>query len=415
MSNNRNKLILRSIGPGILSKIVGGGVALFGLPIIANKTSINDYKIFLEYISFGALLTLPIGIIGNNMVSQLSFNNAKNDTNSKIYTLELSWSIFRVYSIISIIIGYVFSFLFQSSALVGLTVISIVTLTNLFRWSEYVRISERSDYKSSIILLISNTIFLSTLLLVERFSLFGINITYFIFPLISFSILYFTLSLRLNLFDSLVGLKKIPYFFIESRFFAIIQAVDYFKIYVTPIVITIFGSPNEYHIAMTIILFCARLINPVSLIVRPLFPAFIEAYVQKDIVWLKRFLTFFVTSFFCAVISVTLITLSFIDEVFYLLFKGMISKINYHDKFSISFFLVSQTFLNLMLPIFKAFENLDYLSKTSLVVTIFSFIIGALLSFYADLDFVFITLSCLSLIQCLHLLTVMKKLVLNLK
>ncbi|WP_157463070.1 hypothetical protein [Curvibacter gracilis] len=75
---------------------------------------------------------------------------------------------------------------------------------------------------------------------------------------------------------------------VESLAYVFNSLSDYFRLYIPGIIFLAAGYVAEQVYYSTVILFVARLINPISLVLRPLIPIYLDAIKRRDVAWLRR-------------------------------------------------------------------------------------------------------------------------------
>lgn len=292
MGMSRNFLILRSVAFAIVTKLSGAAMVFIALPVISHSASPADYEAFLTTMniaSVAGLVFTPFMILGTRELAH-AFVSEHYDLDKAIQ------STFGTQLIVTLIVagGIAFFFLFsshfvapKSAMLLGLT----LTLAQLAAgWAEAYRVANRSDYVTSVLQTLSNVIMVSLLLALAHYgmTIMPICLIYFGMPALAqfllFCHLVFVKGVHVRLETTPIGLfrKKIY----EALPLSLIPAVDYMKIYLSSLLVLLLSGSASYVLYYTGILYIARLINPLTLITRPLMPAYIDAINRNDIRWL---------------------------------------------------------------------------------------------------------------------------------
>lgn len=292
MAISRNFLILRSVAFAFVTKISGAAMVFIALPLIARRASPSDYEAFLMTMNIaavGGLVFVPFMTLATRELSHAFVNGkAVDDTIQKTFGMQLILTI--------TLSGCFFCFIlfFPKLAVSEPAIIIGITLT-LFQlaasWAEAYRIANRSDYVTNIVQTVANLILVSLLLILTGHyaGIEAICTLYFGIPAVSQIILLFHLLLtkRVHLRFKLIPLSVFRKRLHEAFPLFVIPGVDYIKIYLSSMLILFVGTGNDYILYYTSILYIARLINPLTLITRPMMPAYIDALVRNDLKWLK--------------------------------------------------------------------------------------------------------------------------------
>ncbi|MGO8847887.1 MAG: hypothetical protein ACLQFI_21665 [Methylocella sp.] len=292
MAISRNFLIFRSVAFAVVTKMSGAAMVFIALPVIAHSASPADYEAFLKAMNVAAVVGLVFVPFMTLTTRELShaFVNEKADLDQAIqntFGMQLLLTIALSGCFMSLLLLYPKFAVTETAMVIGIT----LTLLQLAAsWADAYRVANRSDYVTNIIQTAANIILVSLLLVLTSRSV-GIQtvcILYFGIPALSQTILLFHLlltkriHLRLKVMTLAVFRKRLR----EAVPLALIPGVDYMKIYLSSMLVLFLGTGNAYILYYTSILYIARLINPLTLITRPLMPAYIDALIQRDRKWL---------------------------------------------------------------------------------------------------------------------------------
>ena len=296
---SRNGHLIKSVSYGVVAKFFGGGVAIFGLPLISYKSSPLDYQFFLVLMSLASFFSMPMGVLNYSIISRLSVYYASRDMDrideevSGFWALTVFCSVFLFFLFLLI-----YPFL-DVPFFAFFSVIMITMLHNFTRFFEAVNVAYKMDFYNSIGYLFSSAVMLAVYVFFDHIFLHDLVVSYFFVPLFFSLIPAFFCLVRPEIFFKFCSLKDSFFLVLKSADHFYIQLVEFFKVYLIPLVyVLVLGLGDEqYALILTLILFAARLVNPVSLVARPLFPAFADAVSQSDYEWIKKFVTIFMSVF----------------------------------------------------------------------------------------------------------------------
>lgn len=353
MNVSRNFLFARSILFGAAAKIIGGAVVFLGLPLIANQLTVEEYSLFLRYMSWSSLILLIFGVahLAATQVlasaSQLQSADATSDASNETLTFFFSLTI------AAIAISVAFFMITQD--MIFLLVCALVTINGTAMWADAYRIALRIDYKSSLVQIISSTALLVAFIFFVGNSLVWTSIVYFGIPAITqlaiflYEMKYICKRPMCRL--SHAGLGRL---YINSIPFVLNSSSEYMRVYGSSIVVWYFLGDAEYAKVSSEILIIARLINPISLITRPLLPALIDAIASQDQMWIAKFRAALVILgisaiivFFCLIFGpIYSVVRSIIPSIFYTM--------TYIEYYFLSSLICTYGIMALLLPVFQA-------------------------------------------------------------
>jgi O-antigen/teichoic acid export membrane protein len=291
---NRNFLLLRSVAFAFVTKLSGGATVFISLPIVSHGLSPSDYASFLTTInitatsgllfySFGVLYVREIAhafAVGDPHLITAAIRNTfgSHVTLWSAVTLCLAIGVLAARNVISL----------NHSVLIGIALNSIQCAAG---WGGIYRAADRSDYVSSIVQTISNIAMVSCLFLLSRnggLSSTSAALAFFGIPAAGDVIIFLQLviSKRLNLqIDrSAISafLARIP----ECITLSLSPIADYMKFYGSSMLVLLISNSYNYILFSASMVLMSRLVSPVTLITRPMMPAFIDALHREDIRWL---------------------------------------------------------------------------------------------------------------------------------
>lgn len=179
-------------------------------------------------------------------------------------------------------------FLFDSIDAILFFTLLLNILYGLFMWADSYRVATRSDHISSMFQLGGNIALVCLLVVLSKQGLLFVTCAYFGIPLAVQFLIFFHIAIEAKRVPtpklSLDGLWE------QARGVGVIvfnSGVEYAKIFGSGLVVQNVSGNSAYALYTTTILLVARFVNPLSLITRPLMPAFIDATRQKDIRWIR--------------------------------------------------------------------------------------------------------------------------------
>lgn len=285
----RRSLLFRSIAFSLLAKAIGALMVVVGLPLIAVTLSLPDYREFLRSMAAVSVVSLLYGPIALATIVELGRFRGEMETR------DVLWSSLRPYllltgGLIALLAIAVLSGWFGSMLTPFLIVAFAITIVqNLFTWADSWRLARRSDFVSSLFQVASTLALIAALVIVPTRQLMIVGGLYYGLPMLVTGLSFATI---------LTGTRWKPR---EGRFHPDLafdlrrswplmfpSVIDYGRVYGCGLAIGAIGSAGAYAKYFTIILFLARLVNPISLVTKPLLPAYLDAQRRGDAGWLRR-------------------------------------------------------------------------------------------------------------------------------
>jgi O-antigen/teichoic acid export membrane protein len=382
MAISRNFLMFRSVAFAVVTKISGAAMVFVALPVIAHSASTADYEAFLKAMNVAAVVGLVFGPFMTLTIRELShaFVNEKADLEQAIqntFGMQLLLTIALSGCFMGLLLLYPKFAVTETAMVIGIT----LTLLQLAAsWADAYRVANRSDYVTNIIQTAANVILVSSLLALTRYSVSIqiICILYFGIPALSQIILLFHLLLtkRLRLL-----LKVMPIYVFRKRLheaipLSLIPGVDYIKIYLSSMLVLMFSTGNAYILYYTSILYIARLVNPLTLITRPLMPAYIDALIRKDMRWLsglkKAFLAIAAAGALMAIGLPFLLT----PQIVSFALPPEIRSVSFFYLTLCSLFAYGHSLVSLLAPLYIGGHQASFYGFCNLAVTATAIVIG---------------------------------------
>jgi O-antigen/teichoic acid export membrane protein len=291
---NRNFFMIRSVAFAFVTKIFGGATVFLALPIASHAVSSADYAGFLTTMNISAVAGLLFMPFATLYVRALAHAFATEDPVLKRAAVRDTFGSHVVLTIAIAVILIIGVFLARNIiTLNGAMALGILLglIQMAASWGQLYRIAERSDHVTSVVQMVSNIIMVTvivTLSKVHLLSILTINTAYFGIPAIAELCIF----LHLTVIRGLCVKTNICYITpIRTRIHEAIPLylsplADYLKIYASSLLVLSISSSYNYILFSTSILLTARLVNPITLVTRPLMPAFIDALQRKDTEWL---------------------------------------------------------------------------------------------------------------------------------
>lgn len=293
---SRNFKLLRSLLFGVFAKLVGGLTVFLGLPLISHSLSAKDYARFLQAMSAGTIVTLFFGaacMVAVRSMTSSADQSASNENTSR------SFSLFPLLAGGALAVGLIFWSISPSDPLIGSAYLAAIGI-GLLSWGDAFRVATRTDHISSLWQMVGTTIMLGLMFLLRDAGVYPLSLLYFGMPLV----------IQLGIFAQLYigGVRpelKFSMSIIRSSTKPLLSniinsCIEYIKIFGSGLLVLSISGELEYARHVTIVLLVARLVNPISLLTRPLMPAYIDAMRTEDRNWLKSLL---LVSIFGAIIS----------------------------------------------------------------------------------------------------------------
>ena len=291
---NRNFLMLRSVAFAFVTKLSGGATVFISLPIISHGLSPSDYASFLTTINITATAGLLFYSFGVLYVREIAHAFAKGDPHLITAAIRNTfgshvtlWSTVTLCLAIGVLAARNVIFL-NNSILIGIALNSIQCAAG---WAGIYRAANRSDHVSSIVQTVSNIAMVSCLYILSRnggLSSASAALAFFGIPAAGDVIIFLQLviSKRLNL---RIDRDAIPAFVAripECITLSLSPLADYIKFYGSSMLVLLMSNSYNYILFSASMVLMSRLVSPVTLITRPMMPAFIDALHREDMRWL---------------------------------------------------------------------------------------------------------------------------------
>jgi hypothetical protein len=156
---------------------------------------------------------------------------------------------------------------------------------------------------------------------------------------------------------------------------------DYVRLNISSLVAFYFSTPHAYSVYATVLLLIARLTNPVTLISRPLIPAYIDAIMRDDHRWLTMLRRMM------AIIAAVFAVLTILTDVlaaFYPFGALRMGAVTIDSEFvrpylvSAVLLLVSVVFLVLLSAIYLGAQQIGLYSRVSLTANVVAVLLGTI-------------------------------------
>lgn len=360
MSLSRNRIFLRSIGFGVIAKLFGLLMIFIGLPVIAHALPIDDYALFLYGMSASALIGFVFNGFGVLISRDLAHVYAKNDKNSIHIVENESFGLFlAVFVVLALsVLPSVGLFSSGKEEIVLYIVLSLGLAQGLFQFGDFNRVAARTDHISSLWQLISTILLTVSIIYFRESGLVTLVLIYFGIPVLFQGILLAHLWLKNSRipFPVFHPLKVTMHAKMLTPIF-IYQISQYSKTYISGAIVLLFSDAVNYGRSTTLILLIARLTNPLSLITRPLMPAYIDALAKKDRVWIvtaRRILFYLLCVTICIV---PIIGYSLNPNVVMLVLPPSASMITHLEIVCVISILIGYAYTALYAPLFFASQE----------------------------------------------------------
>jgi O-antigen/teichoic acid export membrane protein len=318
---NRNFLFMRSIVASLIAKAFGFFVVFACLPLAAISMKANEYATFNYSMAITSLFTIFISPVSAAFVGRLAHVSAAGDKREFRRTTEESFTIFISLGAILLPVAAGVAYLLSPGEYRGAIAVAAasVIMTNILAWTEAYRVATREDYISSAFGLGNNVTIIVTVFVLfhwRALTLESLMIAYYGSPLLwnllSFAYLAVSRHIRIRWHIKADLWKHAA---VDAAPMFALTISDYARLYLSSMVAFYLVTPQSYAVFSTLMIFVARLTNPVSLLARPLVPAYVDAVKGADEVWLVRFRQISVWVFAFAIISVAAFAVSsmFVD------------------------------------------------------------------------------------------------------
>jgi O-antigen/teichoic acid export membrane protein len=307
---NRNFLFMRSIVASLIVKAFGFFVIFACLPLAAISMKTNEYVTFNYSMAITSLLTIFIGPVLTAFVARFAHVSATGDEYEVRGVAEESLTIFLLLGAVLLPMAAGIAYLLSPNEYRGAIAIAAaaVIITNVLGWAEAYRVAAREDYISSVFGLGNNIMIITAVSLLfhwQCLTLRNLLIAYYGSPLLwnmlSFTYLLFSRHVRIRWHLKTELWKRLAH---DAAPLFALTISDYARLYASSMLAFYLATPQSYAVFSTLIIFIARLTNPISLFARPLVPAYVDAIKVADQVWLARIHQMAVWVFAFAIISV---------------------------------------------------------------------------------------------------------------
>jgi O-antigen/teichoic acid export membrane protein len=278
-----------------VTKLSGGATVFISLPIVSHGLSSADYASFLTTINITATAGLLFYTFGILYVRELAHAFATEDPHVVIVAVRNTFGSHMTLTAgvaLCLAIGVLAAgnmIALNSAILVGI-LFNLVQMAAT--WGQIYRAAARTDYVSSIVQTISNISMVSCLFLLSRNDgLSGLSASgaFFGIPAAAELFIFFQLVISKHI-DFKID-KKAIYAFIaripECIPLSLSPIADYVKLYASSMIVFFTSSSYDYILFSASMILMSRLVSPVTLITRPIMPAFIDALHREDAAWLK--------------------------------------------------------------------------------------------------------------------------------
>lgn len=397
----RNFAIFRSVAFGLLTKISGAFLVFLGLPLIGTSLSANEYATFLKCMTVTSMFGLFYGAMSSVSVRDLSkalHQPARSRLQAEfsvIVAIGLLLLGFNI-SIFGILCALEMEAAFSSAYAIAMISIFIV---GFFQIGDNYLVAARQDYITSITQLFVGILTLGSIYQFRSAGLDIIVAIYFGFPIIlaAFVTAYVVCAHKLSLaplFD-----RRAIFIRVSNAFFLFLNGIsDYCKIYIAPLILVYTSSNERYAQLATIFLFVARLVNPVSLIARPLLPAIVDAIERNDAKWLANLRRLIYGVSFVSAVAILLFLFVIDPEIYTAIVPHTLGGVAMQDVFAAGLLLWSQGIIALVLPVYVVFHRTNlhtFINATSVLTGIATGCTLILLGYEGSYGFAFAMLNCI--------------------
>ncbi|MCI0465699.1 MAG: hypothetical protein L0Y57_01620 [Beijerinckiaceae bacterium] len=383
---SRTLLMFRSVAFAFVTKLSGAATVFIGLPIIAHSLPVGDYAIFLATMNIAAAAGLVFAPFGLLYIRELSHAFASEDRTEAERAVKATFGCHAALTagvLALLTIGFLAmgsTNYFKASVLLG---ISLNTLAMAASWGQVYRIAERSDYVTSIIQTMSNIIMvasLATLSITNNLTDMSVSAVYFGVPamgeLLVFSQLLLKRRLRPRLDRSALAAFKTRVPRTIPLFLAPIS--NYVIVYGISIIVLSVSDTYNYIVISTSILLIARIVNPVSLITRPMMPAFIDARQRNDIKWLVMLKRIFLAAAAIGAVMAAILPFIVSEKIIYFAFPKEVHGLSLVYLMFCSYFAFSYALVTLLEPLFIGAHRASFYGLSNLAFTLAAAAAGTL-------------------------------------
>lgn len=385
---NRNFLFIRSIVASLIVKAMGFFVIFACLPLAAISMNTGEYATFNYSMAITSLLTIFIGPVSTVFVARLAHVSAASDEHEMRRTAEESLTIFIVLGAVLLPVAAAAGYLLSPNEYRGAIAIAAVAviITNVLGWAEAYRVATREDYISSAFGLGNNVTIVAAVSLLfhwQSLTLTSLLIAYYGSPLLwnLLSFIYLLFSRRVHIRWHLRA-DKWKRTVLDAAPIFVLTVADYARLYASSMLAFYLATPQSYAVFSTLTIFIARLTNPISLLARPLVPAYVDAVRKADRAWLARIHQLAVWVFGFAIISVVFFAAGSVFVNIPSLHLGAIrieaDEVKPYLILSLLQFWGSAIAM-VLASVFLAQRRMDQFCKVSLIATVPALLVGAVL------------------------------------
>jgi O-antigen/teichoic acid export membrane protein len=292
---HRNYFFLRSITFSVVAKSAGFFVVFTCLPLAALALNSAEYATFNYSMSVASLLSIVFGPPSAFLIGQFARASAQGGGSSLPRLAENSLSVFLWLGLIAGPIAVcVSAFMSPAGFRTSLVLATVaVLMANTLSWADVFRLGLRKDHISSIFALGNNLSIITGFVLLyhlNRLSYDTVMLIYYACPLVwgalSFLQLIMSHGFGVRLIAPFDSCRRIV---VDSLPLANSSLSDYIRLHVSSLVAFNLLPSADYNVYSTVTLLIARILNPITLLTRPLVPAYIDAIAANDMKWIRWF------------------------------------------------------------------------------------------------------------------------------
>lgn len=363
---NRNFALVRSILVGLSAKTMGAFLVFLGLPLIARHLQTVEYANFLTGMAVTSMFSILYGASNTSSVRALSFTlsaGSEEDFRSEFRMSMGACLVITLMSAVGFAIYGTVMWQYGNELPIGtVTAVLLTLLTGAFQWGDNYWVAARRDYISSIAQMGGGLAIVCLLIAFTSDKIFNVNTT-----LVGVVVIYFGVPTFIAMSTAFLASWKSeinyePIFSVprlvgrmrEMMPLCLNSLVDYMKIFGAPLILLYFTHVETYTHFATIVLFIARLTNPMSLITRPLLPAVIDAHAIGDAKWINNLKAVLIVASVC--IATFCIASSFILDPAWMewVIPAGLGRVSRLEIFSGAILLWSQLQIASLMPLYVA-------------------------------------------------------------
>ncbi|WP_395665237.1 hypothetical protein [Methylocella sp.] len=291
----RTFLMIRSVGFALFTKLSGAATVFVALPLVARGVSAQDYTAFLTAMNVAAAIGLVFAPFGVLFIRDIAHAFASDDPKAP---MEATRRCFSAHAALSLVVAALFALAGALwAALYGLKPAIVVGVALNFLqiaagFGQIYRIAERTDHVTSLVQTAANLALVGGLLALAHFGRLNdmtVCLVYFGAPALADLCVFLQVAATRGLSPK-IGKNAFAALWArapESLPLFLSPFADYVKIYASAMIALAVAGAHDYIVFSTSVLFIARLVNPLTLVTRPLMPAFIDALQRRDALWLN--------------------------------------------------------------------------------------------------------------------------------